>query len=64
MILVVDEQLRREARRYSLRFTCESCAWFDAERGSCSHAFPNDAHRAIDLDLVTEVAFCKEFELA
>ncbi len=64
MILLVDEQLRSEARRYSLRFTCENCAWFDAEGGKCSHAFPNDAHRGIDLDLATEVAFCKEFELA
>lgn len=64
MITVVDEQLRREARQYGLRFTCESCAWFDFEGGSCSHAYPNDAHRGVDLDQVDRVCFCKEFELA
>jgi len=64
VITTVDDRLRSEARRYGLRFTCESCAWFDAEGGACSHAYPNEAHRAIDLDRVVEVSFCKEFELA
>ena len=64
MILPVDERLRQEAARYRLRFTCESCAWFDAEGGTCSHAYPNEAHKGIDLNVAERVAFCKEFELA
>ncbi|PKN32074.1 MAG: hypothetical protein CVU63_20640 [Deltaproteobacteria bacterium HGW-Deltaproteobacteria-20] len=64
MILPVDERLRQEAERYRLRFTCESCAWFDAEGGTCSHAYPNEAHKGIDLNVADRVAFCKEFELA
>lgn len=64
MITAVDDRLRQEARRYGLRFTCEACAWFDAEDGGCSHAYPNEAHRDIDLDREAEVSFCKEFELA
>ncbi len=64
MILKVDERLRQEARSYRLRFTCESCAWFDAEGEACSHAYPNEDHKAVDLDVAEQVAFCKEFELA
>ena len=64
MITLVDEQFRREARQFELRFTCENCAWFDAEGGCCSHAYPNEEHRGIDLDQVDRVSFCKEFELA
>ena len=64
MITQVDDRLRREARRYGLRFTCEACAWFDEEGGRCSHAYPIEPHRGIDLDRVVEVPFCKEFELA
>lgn len=64
MIIEVDERLRSEADRYDLRFTCEDCAWFDAEGGTCSHAYPNEAHRGVDLGEARVVAFCKEFELA
>ncbi|PIE05284.1 MAG: hypothetical protein CSA75_05555 [Sorangium cellulosum] len=64
MITIVDEKLRREALQFSLRFTCESCAYLDTDGGKCSHAYPNEAHRGVDLTKVDEVRFCKEFELA
>lgn len=64
MILLVDDRFRAEAKRFALRFTCESCAYFDEDRGVCSHAFPNEAHRRIELERMVEVTFCKEFELA
>jgi hypothetical protein len=64
MITTVDARLRREARGYCLRFTCEACAWFDHVALTCSHAYPNGQHRDIDLETVDEVVFCKEFELA
>ncbi|HNS98558.1 MAG TPA: hypothetical protein PKL73_16515 [Polyangiaceae bacterium] len=62
MIQSVDERLRREAKLYRFRFTCECCAWFDGE--NCSHTYPNEDHKKIDLDQVDHVVFCKEFELA
>lgn len=64
MIVTADDRFRLEARAYRLVFTCEDCAWFDSDTGRCSHGYPNDAHRARDLDRMAEVVFCKEFELA
>ena len=63
MITLVDDNLRREARRYRLVFGCESCAHFDPPGERCAHGFPTEAHRGVDLDAVSELAFCKEFEL-
>jgi hypothetical protein len=59
----IDDLLRREARRYDLRFSCESCAHYDAPGESCANGFPVEAHRAIDLERASELFFCKEFEL-
>ena len=64
MITHVDHRLRTEARRYALRFGCEACAAFDPERPSCAYGYPTEPHRAIELDDVVELAFCKAFELA
>ncbi len=64
MITRVDERLRREARDFSLRFSCESCAAFDAERGCCAHGYPNGEHLGVQLATAQTVVFCKEFELA
>ena len=61
MIHVVDVQLRQEAREFSLRFTCEWCAWFDGTR--CSHGYPHHDHEGVDLETASYVTFCKEFEL-
>jgi hypothetical protein len=61
----VDDRLRREAARFSLRFACDDCAHFDASvdgGGRCSLGYPaaprRDALEAPDLEL------CKSFELA
>ena len=61
----VDDRLRREAARFSLRFACDDCAHFDADvdgGGRCSLGYPaaprRDALEAPDLEL------CKSFELA
>ena len=64
MITRVDERLRREARELDFCFTCERCAHFDAESGSCGNGYPNAAHRGVELDEALELCFCKEFELA
>jgi hypothetical protein len=60
---LVDERLRREASEFSLRFTCEDCAHFAPERRACSHGYPNEAHRSLDLRALQAFEFCKEFEL-
>jgi hypothetical protein len=59
----VDAVLREEALRYRLRFTCEHCAHFVAERAACAHGYPAAAHHALDLAALAELEFCKEFEL-
>jgi hypothetical protein len=58
-------EFQRDRARFGLRFTCEHCALFDPEPGSCAHGFPTDEHRLAyyersDVPLV----FCKDFELA
>lgn len=64
MITRVDQRLRREAGSLGLRFTCEHCAHFAAERAECANGYPTEAHRAIDLEAALQIEFCKEFELA
>ena len=63
MITVVDELLRREAMRFGLRFGCEDCIAFDADRGRCAHEYPNAQHARVELARVHELVFCKEFEV-
>jgi hypothetical protein len=58
----VDARLRQEAERFSLRFTCEHCAYFDEPRSSCALGYPNEAHRSVNLAAVETLFFCKEFE--
>lgn len=63
MISKVDNQLRREARTYGLSFTCEQCIHYDEEGARCVHGYPVEPHSKIELSSVTEVSFCKEYEL-
>ncbi len=63
----VDARLLGEAARYALRFACEDCVQFDAERApSCAHGWPIRLRRsALEIgDGAEGVSFCKEFELA
>jgi len=60
----VDERLRSEARRFRLLFTCEDCAHFAPETLACSHGFPTEPHRGIDLERASSLEFCKAFEVA
>jgi hypothetical protein len=60
----VDLRLREEARRFGLRFGCESCAYFDPEALACSNGYPTEAHRGLVLERIDMIEFCKEFELA
>lgn len=64
MITTVDDRLRREAREFSFRFACESCAAFVVETKGCAHSYPNAEHRDIELATAETIVFCKEFELA
>ena len=59
----VDPQLREEAERFQLRFTCEHCVHFETERRACANEYPTDAHLNVDLEKRTGLEFCKEFEL-
>ena len=63
MRTLVDSQLREEAARFELRFTCEACVHFAAERRACANGYPTHAHLDIDLERVQSLEFCKEFEL-
>ena len=63
MLTRVDDQLRTEARRYALRFTCDACLHFDADRPSCSHGYPHHEHQGVDPERVSVLSFCKLFEL-
>ncbi|HET9930409.1 MAG TPA: hypothetical protein VFQ35_06975 [Polyangiaceae bacterium] len=59
----VDEVLLRQAQEFSLRFGCEACAHYEDELGGCSNGFPNAPHKAKRLELMSELEFCKQFEL-
>ena len=64
VIILVDERLRAEARKFRLAFACPSCAWLD-EAGACALGYPNADHLDAKLDESRrEVIFCKAFELA
>jgi hypothetical protein len=55
-----------EAQRqaYVLRFCCEHCVHFDAERAACTHRYPNAEHRlAHQQSAPPALVFCKEFDL-
>lgn len=54
-----------ERSRFALRFTCEHCTYFHVEEERCSHGYPNAEHRAARYEGdVSELLFCKDFELA
>jgi hypothetical protein len=64
-------QLLDEARRFELRSACRDCFYWRPARQACAHDWPDEGQRRWPLDapnpdgsLPTEVAFCKEFELA
>jgi len=41
---LIDSNLRAEAKRFELRFTCEDCVHFAAERRACANGYPTRAH--------------------
>jgi hypothetical protein len=60
----VDDRLRREAARFSLRFACDDCAHFgaDVDGGRCSLGYPAAPRReALD---APDLELCKSFDLA
>lgn len=59
----VDEQLRAEAKRFELRFGCESCAHFAPETRACGNGYPTLPHLGVDLARVQSLEFCKDFEV-
>jgi len=60
---LVDRRFREEAARFGLRFTCEHCVHFAAERRACANEYPTIAHLEVDLERAESLEFCKEFEL-
>ncbi len=63
MKTLVDDQLREEAARFRLRFTCADCAYYDEAASQCSHGYPHEPHCLTALAEMHELLFCKEFEL-
>lgn len=59
----VDDRLRSEAQRFELRFGCEDCAHFDVPAAACANGYPSAPHRGVELRVLRELEFCKEFEL-
>jgi len=59
----IDLRLREEVARFQLRFTCEDCVHFAAERRACANGYPNQSHLEVDLERAETLEFCKEFEL-
>jgi hypothetical protein len=60
---LIDPELRDEAKRFGLRFTCGDCAHFAPERQACAHGYPTRPHLSVDLEAEESLEFCKEFEL-
>jgi hypothetical protein len=55
-----------QRERFALRFTCEHCSHFQAERERCTHGYPTEVHRGARYDEAsaeTELVFCKDFDL-
>lgn len=63
MIHVVDRALRDEIARYRLAFSCDRCAQYDPESDRCSLGYPVAPHRRSDVEAMSELVFCKHFEL-
>jgi len=59
----ITPELRAEAERFHLRFTCEACVHFDPERRACANEYPVAPHLEVDLERWESLEFCKEFEL-
>jgi hypothetical protein len=59
----IDERLRSEAKRFELRFGCESCAHFAPESRGCGNGYPTAPHLDVDLSRAESLEFCKEFEV-
>jgi hypothetical protein len=55
---------QEQSAHYALRFTCEQCSYFVVDGARCSHGYPNHEHLAEHYRQdVSELVFCKEFEL-
>ena len=67
----LTERLLDEARRFHLRSACRDCFYWRPALAACAHGWPDEGQRRWPLDapgpdgaVPTDVAFCKEFELA
>ncbi len=60
MKTVVDERLRDEAKRFSLKHRCDDCV-HGASDNTCANMWPTEEHRLPIADNPI-VVFCKEFE--
>ena len=65
-VSVDPERFSQECAEYALRFCCEHCCYFIADAQSCAHFWPTAEHREANFSSATlsEVVFCKEFELS
>lgn len=63
MRLPVDQRFVDEAKRFSLRGSCEACVYLAPESQTCSEGYPNHEHLALPREVGQSVCFCKKFEL-
>lgn len=59
----VDDKLTGEISRYRLAYTCDRCAQHDPEADRCTLGIPRDQRPRAELSGLTEMTFCKSFEL-
>jgi hypothetical protein len=64
MITKVDSCLCNDLAAFNLRYCCEDCAHFEAEKHECSLGFGSAQHRARAVKPGDSLVFCKTFELA
>ena len=61
-----DVRFNEQCERFGFCYTCEYCAHFDSDQGSCLHGFPNEMHRLAYYHADPRprtILFCKDFDL-
>jgi hypothetical protein len=66
MKIPFNKNFQEQQIRYSFKFTCENCMYFDYNIKQCAHEYPNEEHSIkyyMEEPLPEEIVFCKQFEL-
>lgn len=66
MYVIINQQFRDEALRYSLKACCEDCRHFSHERIACAMTYPVENHIKKTFEEAKDserIYFCKMFEV-